>query len=132
MKDNGELRNKPEFFKNIIVILAKVLKILQLKGVMHRNIKPQNIFLKNEDDLNSIKLGDFGCSIFIKDNTSDPIGIIFYAAPEIIQNFKYDEKCDLWSLGVTLYQLYFFNLPYGKNVTNNIIMKAITDPEKKF
>ena len=132
IKENGELRNNPEFFKNLIIILAKVLKMLQSKGIMHRDIKPQNIFLKNEEDLNSIKLGDFGCSIFIKDNTSDPIGTILYSAPEIIQNFEYDEKCDLWSLGVTLYQLYFFSLPYGTDVTTDIIMEAITDPENNF
>ena len=96
---------------------------------MHRDIKPNNIFI-NENN-NIIKLGDFGCSIYIKDNKSDPIGTIFYTAPEIIKNLKYDEKCDLWSLGVTLYELYTGELPYGPDTTAFSIKKAIYD-EKNF
>ena len=130
--DKGELRNDPEKFKKIVISLANALKIINSKGVMHRDIKPHNIFYEEEkDDLSSIKLGDFGCSILIKDNTSDPIGTIFYSSPEIIQNLKYDEKCDLWSLGITLYELYFGHLPYGykDKVTTNTIIECISDPK---
>ena len=131
-KDNGELRRNPEFFKNLVIKLATVLKEINSKGVMHRDIKPSNIFLKNEEDLNSIKLGDFGCSIYIKENNSEPIGTIIYSAPEIINHLKYNEKCDLWSLGITLYELYFGKLPYGLNVTTNTIIEIINNPEKEF
>ena len=131
-KYNGELRNNPEFFKNIVIKLATIIKELNSKGVIHRDIKPSNIYLKKENDLNSIKLGDFGCSIYIKDNDFEPIGTIIYSAPEIINNLKYNEKCDLWSLGITLYELYFGKLPYGINVTTNTIIEAINNPEKKF
>ena len=132
ISNNGELRREPENFKNIILSLANALLIIHTKGVMHRDIKTNNIFLVNENDLSLIKLGDFGCSTYIKENTSDPIGTIIYCAPEIINNLKYDEKCDLWSLGITLYELYFGFLPYGYNVTINTIMKAIYNPEKNF
>ena len=108
---------------------------------MHRDIKPQNIFIlekrgeekeeeieeEKEEKEKIIKLGDFGCSIFIKDNTSDPIGTIVYTAPEILKNLQYGEKCDLWSLGVTLYELYFGVLPYGPEATTNTIMDIIYD-----
>ena len=51
------------------------------------DIKPQNIFIiekgeEEEEKEKIIKLGDFGCSFFIKDNDSDPIGTIVYTAPE--------------------------------------------------
>ena len=53
---------------------------------MHRDIKPYNIFIKSIDGGKKIiKLGDFSSSIFIKDNTFEPIGTIFYSAPEIIK-----------------------------------------------
>ena len=104
-----------ELYKNIVKSIVNALYIIHQKGVMHRDIKPNNIFI-NENN-NIIKLGDFGCSIYIKDNKSDPIGTIFYTAPEIIKNLKYDEKCDLWSLGVTLYELYTGELPYGPDTT---------------
>jgi len=128
MSENGELKHEKAFFKQIILDIAKALKTLHDKGIMHRDIKPSNIFIKNEDDNEEkkiVKLGDFGCSIYIKDNTSEPIGTIVYSAPEIIKNVKYDEKCDLWSLGVTLFELYFGVFPYGYEPTtskiNNII-----------
>ncbi len=117
------------FFKKIVISIAKALKVIHQKGAMHRDIKPDNIFIKSLDDNKEIKLGDFGCSIFIKDNISDPIGSILYAAPEILKNMEYDEKCDLWSLGITLYQLYFGVLPYGYEPNTNIIMDMIYDEE---
>ena len=129
LEENGELSREPEFFKNIILKIAKVLKDLYDKGIIHRDIKPSNIFLKSEEDKNSIKLGDFGCAIYKKDNKYEPIGTILYSAPEIIQNYKYDEKCDLWSLGVTLYELYFGKSPYGSKVDANKIIDIISSPE---
>ena len=127
ISENGLGSN--ELYKNIVKSIVNALYIIHQKGVMHRDIKPNNIFI-NENN-NIIKLGDFGCSIYIKDNKSDPIGTIFYTAPEIIKNLKYDEKCDLWSLGVTLYELYTGELPYGPDTTAFSIKKAIYD-EKNF
>ena len=132
LDENGELENKKEFFKKIVISLAKALKIIHNNQVIHRDIKPQNMFIINKDDENEnkkIKLGDFGCSIFIKDNISDPIGTILYTAPEILKNLQYDEKCDLWSLGVSLYELYFGILPYGPDATTNTIMDIIYDED---
>ena len=127
--ENGELEKEIDFFKNIVISLAKALLRMHNKGVMHRDIKPKNIFI--DDTKSKIKLGDFGCSIYIKDNISEPVGTLFYTAPEIIKNLKYDEKCDLWSLGVTLYELYFGELPYGDEPNSFTIKKAIYD-EKNF
>ena len=64
------------FFKKLVISIAKAIKVIHQKGAMHRDIKPDNIFIKSLDDNKEIKLGDFGCSIFIKDNISDPIGSI--------------------------------------------------------
>ena len=127
--NNGELSKKKDLFKIIVISLAKALKIIHGKGVMHRDIKPNNIFLKDDNGKQEIKLGDFGCSILIKDNTSEPIGTILYCAPEIVKNIKYDEKCDLWSLGVTLFELYFGVLPYGHKPNINKINKVIYNPK---
>ena len=133
LDDNGDFEKNKIFFKKVIISLANALKNIHDKGVIHRDIKPQNIFILNIDEENDvkIKLGDFGCSIYIKNNTSDPIGTILYTAPEILKNLEYDEKCDLWSLGVTLYELYFGILPYGPDATTNTIMDIIYD-EKNF
>ena len=147
LRANGELEFKPNFFKKIVISMAKALKIIHEKGVMHMNIKPSNMFyLKinnipeddEDDDIDDdgnldniiIKLGNFSCSIFIKDNDSEPIGSLLYAAPEIIKNYEYDEKCDLWSLGISLFELYFGVLPYGTKATNLSIQKIIYSKNK--
>ena len=121
-------------FKQIVLGICRGLKIINDRGIMHRDIKPDNIFIKiiNENYSNPlIKIGDFGCSTYIKTNNSEPIGSILYTAPEIIKNVRYDEKCDLWSLGITLFETYFTYLPYGYDVTANKIMNVIYD-EKNF
>ena len=121
------------FSNKLFLDIAKALKTIHDKGIMHRDIKPSNIFVKYEDENEEkkiVKLGDFGCSIYIKDNISEPIGTIVYSAPEIIKNIEYDEKCDLWSLGITLFELYFGLLPYGNNPTTNKINNVIYGKEE--
>jgi serine/threonine protein kinase len=57
---------------------------------MHRDIKPNNIFIKDEDEDGEkkiVKLSDFGCSVYIKDNTSESIGTLLEKL-----NFKYFRK----------------------------------------
>ena len=114
LQENIQLSKNKNFFKKIIVSIAKALKTLYDKGIMHRDIKPHNIYIKNSDDEENsdIKLGDFGCAIKINENPSDSIGTYFYNAPEMIKDLEYDEKVDLWSLGVTLVELYFGAVPY--------------------
>ena len=99
---------------------------------MHRDIKPSNIYIENESFNPKIKLGGFGCSIYIKDNKSEKLDSIFYTAPEIIKKIKYDEKCDLWSIGVSLYEIYFGQLPYGKNVSIEKIKDLIFKEENIY
>ena len=124
------LENNNKLFTQIIIELSEALKILNINGIMHRDIKPSNIFLKKKNKGYIVKLGGFGCSIYIKDNISEPIGSILYMAPEIIKSLQYDEKCDLWSLGISLYEIYFGELPYGKNVTLYSIKNSIYNNEE--
>ena len=126
----GGLEGNKTYLRQIILDIANALKILHDNKIMHRDIKPNNIFLNHEyeeDGERVAKLGDFGCSIFIQDNQSDPIGTILYTSPEILQNLEYNEKCDLWSLGATLHELNFGLLPYGPsaNMNLNVIMDCI-------
>ena len=125
----GSFNNNIQSFKKIIIKIAEALKIMNKKGIIHRDIKPSNIFLLDQRDFNSIKLGGFDCSIKIKDNDNEPIGTIVYSAPEIIKKIEYNEKCDLWSLGVTLFELYYNYTPYGINVGVNTIIESIYEPE---
>ena len=123
---NGAFKNKRDktFFRQIILDIANALKIMHEHGIMHRNINPYNIFINdykfNKCNTKFIKLGNFASSIFIEDNISDTAGCIYYAAPEILKNLQYNERCDLWSLGVTLYELYFVIPPYYIDHPHNL------------
>ena len=59
------------------------------------------------------------------------MGTILYTAPEIIKNLDYNEKCDLWSVGLTLFEIYFGILPYGWK-PNIKKMNDMIYNEKKF
>ena len=131
-QENGPLGRDLNFFKYIVQQLANALRILYQRGIMHRDIKPQNIFYKIKNGEQKIKLGDFSCSILIKDNTSDPIGTFIYSSPEIISEIDYNEKSDLWSLGITLFEIFFGYPPYGPNPTTNTIKNIVLDDNYNF
>ena len=68
---HGPLSRKLKFFTNFISNIADALKIMNSKGIIHRNIKPRNIYFDNNFNA---KLGGFGCSIFSKENNNEPVG----------------------------------------------------------
>ena len=129
-----------EIYKKIIISLVEALKELKAKGIIHRNIKPKNIYKlvsEEEEDENDItaenfeiKLANFDSAVYKKEiQNSTPMGSLMYSAPEIINNSNYDEKSDLWSLGITLYELYFGCFPYGQNASIDTVRKIITGKE---
>ena len=123
--EEGKLETDKDFFKIVVQDIAKALMTLQKYGIIHRDIKPSNMFLIEIDGKRVVKLGDFGCAINKKDNQSDSIGTYLYNAPEVIKNLEYDDKCDLWSLGVSLFELYFGILPYAPTANSNVMLKYI-------
>ena len=127
--DNGPLNIYKLFFKKIAIELAKGFKILYDNKIMHRKIKSSSIFLKENNGKYEIKLGNFDEAIFFNENKSEPLDSFYYTAPEIINGDKYDEKCDLWSFGITLYDLYFGDLPYGYKPSKMQIIKALSSED---
>ena len=82
--------------------------------ICHRDIKPENIMFKEKNDINSLKLLDFGLSLenFESKNYLENCGTLVYMAPELlINNIKYTKGVDVWSVGIILYML----LMKGKN-----------------
>jgi len=86
---------------------------------VHRDLKPSNILIHN----NEIKLGDFGfCKILGNPQmTTTMVGSPIYMAPEILKGHSYDVRCDIWSLGVNLYELLFGTCPYEERTINKLI-----------
>lgn len=84
--------------------ICQALSLLKTKGIVHRDIKPQNIFVNERGDY---KLGDFGSARGIK-GTSTVLtmkGTFSYMAPEIMRGDKASFTSDIYSLGLVLYRL---------------------------
>ena len=124
----GKKNNKKLTFdeiRNILHQLNNTFKIMVNKKIAHRDLKPQNILVKyqNENDKNNyiIKLCDYGVSKKLemtKGLLSRIVGTMNFMAPEIMfKNDKFDLKCDLWSLGIIIYYLYFGVNPFGEYET---------------
>ena len=109
-----------------MIKLNNALKVINQKNVIHRDIKPDNIFIKIENGEYIPILADFGISRYYSEkidfnvpyeeddqNFTGSIGTYHYISPEILKREPYDSKCDLYSLGVTLYLSVFGKLPYA-------------------
>lgn len=95
---------------------------------MHRDLKPENIMFKQKDDIRSLKIVDFGLSLY---DTTDPYtfpkcGTPGYVAPEIanLQNlsFRYSKVCDMFSVGCIFYKMYHcYTLSFFKDYITRFI-----------
>ncbi|CEG36727.1 camk cdpk protein kinase [Plasmopara halstedii] len=92
--------------RKIIRALLRALAFLHSNFITHRDLKLENLLLENADNPGSLRLCDFGLSARFKrgEKLEKPMGTIDYVAPEVLDG-NYNEKCDLWSVGVICYEL---------------------------
>ena len=88
-----------------------MLEAMNKLGIVHRNIKPENIIMTKNG---YPKLIDFSCSKIIETNkTRTIVGTPFYISPEVLRGAGYSYSCDYWGLGVLLFFMFFGEYPFG-------------------
>ena len=98
---------------------------IQKNKILHRDIKPQNVFLTKSS---MVKLGDFGISKNLNTTWEKAvtfIGTPYYISPEIVQNQPYSFKSDIWSLGVLLYELIALKFPFDASSLPKLMIKIM-------
>ena len=116
-----------EEIKKVLLQLNKVFKLMNKYNIAHRDIKLNNILVKylNEEKTEyKVLLSDYGISNHLSSLTSKFMthaGTQLIMAPEILNGKNYNNKCDLWSLGIIIFQLYTKKFPYSHPVEKGIL-----------
>lgn len=111
--------------RRIFVRLMGAIKHIHAMGVVHRDIKLENLVIEDPDDITSVKLVDFGLAA---DSFSDPMdkacGTLQCVAPEVIGAAKgggrYCPKCDVWGAGVVLFQILSGFPPFESDCAHHV------------
>jgi serine/threonine-protein kinase PRP4 len=112
--------------------LFRALAHLAKHAVCHADIKPDNILVSA--DFSTVKLCDFGSAFFETDSDNVPTPYLvsrFYRAPEIILGLDYNRAVDLWSIAVTLAELFTGSVLFPGR-TNNDMLKRFVDTMGPF
>ena len=129
---------------NIAVQVATALSTAHAAGIVHRDIKPENIMLRPDG---YVKVLDFGLAK-LTEMIPDPIrsdtvarnvltetgmlmGTVKYMSPEQLRDTKIDERTDIWSLGVVLYEMLTGSTPF-EAPTSNESVAAILAPQRSL
>ncbi len=129
IKENGILAWNVAL--NLSMQMLTALECAHKNGIVHRDIKPQNMIV-TEDGV--LKITDFGIARAVNSNEtkkidSDVIGSVHYISPEQAKGIMIDARCDLYSLGVVMYEMLTGKLPYdGENPVSVALMHLSSEP----
>ena len=116
------------FIKKYLYQSIQAINELHKKKIIHRDIKPENILIDSNDNA---LLSDFGIATHCKEGEkrNTYCGTNEYLAPEVIRAEPYDEKIDIWAIGILIYECVS---PLGKTPFNKIDFLQRTDDNKEY
>ncbi len=113
---------------NIAIQAASGLHYAHQHGIVHRDIKPANIMLLKN---NQVKICDFGiarlASPLLRTRTGVIMGSPLYMAPEQIQGRPVDHRCDIFSLGVVLYEMLTGSTPFSASTSDKVMLAIVNN-----
>ncbi|HIU88425.1 MAG TPA: Stk1 family PASTA domain-containing Ser/Thr kinase [Candidatus Avilachnospira avistercoris] len=120
----GKLSNKETI--GISLQAAEGIAAAHKKGIIHRDIKPQNLIISKDG---KVKVADFGIARLVSQDTQNSavVGSVHYIAPEQARFGQADERSDLYSLGICMYEMITGKLPFMGDNTVNVVMAHISE-----
>jgi serine/threonine protein kinase len=109
--------------------VARGLRYLHSKNIVHRDVKTENLILDNHG---KVKIADFGVARLQASNLSEMTGNTGtpgYMAPEVLESKPYDKKCDVYSFGICLWEIFCCRMPYSNyafsELTSDVVYKDL-------
>ncbi len=111
---------------SIAIQVSMGLEAAHSHGIVHRDVKPQNIIISTDG---KVKVTDFGIARAASSNTisSNVMGSVHYSSPEQVRGGYSDEKSDIYSLGITLYEMVTGRVPFAGDTTVAIAIKHLQE-----
>ena len=106
--------------------VARAMEHAHARGIVHRDIKPQNIMLLRDG---TIKVADFGIAALeneVEEANGQAIGSIHYIAPEQARGETADARSDIYSLGIVMYEMFAGEVPYDGDTLGEIAIKHMS------
>lgn len=111
---------------SIAIQVSMGLEAAHNHGIVHRDVKPQNIIISTDG---KVKVTDFGIARAASSNTisSNVMGSVHYSSPEQVRGGYSDEKSDIYSLGITMYEMVTGVVPFEGDTTVSIAIKHLQE-----
>lgn len=113
---------------SIMAQMCDVLSYIHLRSIVHRDIKPDNIYISFTGE---VKLSDFGIALDLTNKTPEDtklVGSVHYLAPEICQGEAVTKSCDIYSLGITFFELVTRRVPFYNEDPLEVAVSQVKDP----
>ena len=129
LKEYIQKKGKLEIIESINIAMQIVngIREAHAHGIIHRDIKPQNVMVSSGG---RIKVMDFGIAkaVTAQTITANTVGSVHYISPEQARGSACDERCDIYSIGITMYEMITGRVPFDGDSTVAIALAHIKEP----
>ena len=132
IRNEGPMKYNKKSFKKLVRGISNGLIYLKEKSILHRGINTKNIFLQKKGKNYIPKIANFLTAIDKNKNDNKKFDTTIYMSPEMMNGNSYDEKNDLWSLGIIMYDIYNGFPPYGFTINYNYIKNKLSNEEEFY